>query len=151
MEINQSGIDLVKKFEGSRLNAYLDSVNVPTIGYGATFYENGNKVKIGDKISQQRADELLTYHLNLFAKGITPLITSKVNSNQFSALVSFAYNVGIGALKSSTLLKKVKANPNDKTIANEFAKWNKGGGKVLAGLTSRRAKESDIYFKKIDE
>jgi len=147
MEINQSGIDLVKKFEGSRLNAYLDSVNVPTIGYGATFYENGNKVKIGDKISQQRADELLTYHLNLFAKGITPLITSKVNSNQFSALVSFAYNLGVGNLKNSTLLKKVNANPNDTSIRDEFIKWNRAGGNVLAGLTRRRNAEADLYFK----
>jgi len=146
MEINQSGIDLVKKFEGSRLNAYLDSVNVPTIGYGATFYENGNKVKIGDKISQQRADELLTYHLNLFAKGITPLITSKVNSNQFSALVSFAYNLGVGNLKNSTLLKKVNANPNDTSIRDEFIKWNRAGGNVLAGLTRRRNAEADLYF-----
>jgi len=145
MEINQSGIDLVKKFEGSRLNAYLDSVNVPTIGYGATFYENGNKVKIGDKISQQRADELLTYHLNLFAKGITPLITSKVNSNQFSALVSFAYNLGVGNLKNSTLLKKVNANPNDTSIRDEFIKWNRAGGNVLAGLTRRRNAEADLY------
>jgi len=146
MEINQSGIDLVKKFEGSRLNAYLDSVNVPTIGYGATFYENGNKVKIGDKISQQRADELLTYHLNLFAKGITPLITSKVNSNQFSALVSFAYNLGVGNLKNSTLLKKVNANPNDTSIRDEFIKWNRASGNVLAGLTRRRNAEADLYF-----
>lgn len=152
MKLTKEIKDFVKAKEGLSLTAYLCPAGVWTIGYGNTFYESGIKVKQGDKISKERAELLFNNTFENFALQVKQLVfKSTLNDNQFSALVSFAYNVGIGALKSSTLLKKVKANPNDKTIANEFAKWNKGGGKVLAGLTSRRAKESDIYFKKIDE
>ena len=70
----------------------------------------------------------------------------ELTSNQFSALVSFAYNVGLGALKSSTLLKRVNANPCDEDIKRQFMRWNKGGGRVLKGLTKRRQSESDLYF-----
>lgn len=145
-EINKAGIDLIKSFEGCKLNAYLDSVKVPTIGYGATFYENGDKVKLCDKISPNRANELLIFHLKSFSSKVDALVKSDVNDNQFSALVSFAYNVGVGNLKSSTLLKKVNVNPKDKSIADEFLKWNKAGGKVLAGLTRRRKSEVELYF-----
>lgn len=152
MKLTKEIKDFVKAKEGLSLTAYLCPAGVWTIGYGNTSYETGIKVKQGDKISKERAELLFNNTFENFALQVKQLVfKSTLNDNQFSALVSFAYNVGIGALKSSTLLKKVKANPNDKTIANEFAKWNKGGGKVLAGLTSRRAKESDIYFKKIDE
>jgi lysozyme len=148
MEINQQGLDLIKSFEGCKLNAYLDSVNVPTIGYGATYYENGEKVKLGDKITQQRADELFKFHIKQFSVKVRSLIKSNVNDNQFSALVSFAFNCGIANLQKSTLLKKVNANANDITISNEFMKWNKAGGKVLNGLTRRRKAEADLYFSK---
>jgi len=152
MKLTKEIKDFVKAKEGLSLTAYLCPAKVWTIGYGNTSYETGIKVKQGDKISKERAELLFNNTFENFALQVKQLVfKSTLNDNQFSALVSFAYNVGIGALKSSTLLKKVKANPNDKTIANEFVKWNKGGGKVLAGLTSRRAKESDIYFKKIDE
>lgn len=152
MKLTKEIKDFVKAKEGLSLTAYLCPAKVWTIGYGNTSYETGIKVKQGDKISKERAELLFDNTFENFALQVKQLVfKSTLNDNQFSALVSFAYNVGIGALKSSTLLRKVKANPNDKTIANEFAKWNKGGGKVLAGLTSRRAKESDIYFKKIDE
>jgi len=146
MKINEKGIALIKKFEGCKLKAYKCSAGVPTIGYGATFYEDGAKVKMTDVITQQRADELLTYHIGLFSAKVKPLIKTELNDNQFSALVSFAYNVGTGALNSSTLLKKVNANPKDVSIAAEFAKWNKAGGKVLKGLDSRRAAESALYY-----
>lgn len=153
MKLTQEIKDFVKVKEGLSLTAYLCPAGVWTIGFGNTFYESGIKVKQGDKISKERAELLFNNVFENFALQVKKVIGDSVelNDNQFSALVSFAYNVGISNLKFSTLLKKVKANPNDKTIANEFAKWNKGGGKVLAGLTSRRAKESDIYFKKIDE
>ena len=146
MKINEKGIALIKKFEGCKLKAYKCSAGVPTIGYGATFYEDGTKVKMTDVITQQRADELLAYHVGLFAAKVKPMIKSAVNDNQFSALVSFAYNVGVGALSKSTLLKKVNATQKDVSIAVEFAKWNKAGGKVLKGLESRRAAESALYY-----
>lgn len=82
-----------------------------------------------------------------FSDKLVPLVKSEVNENQFAALTSFAYNAGIGNLKSSTLLKKVNANPSDETIRAEFMKWDKAGGKQLAGLTRRRKAEADLYFK----
>ena len=146
MKINEKGIQLIKSFEGCLLNAYLDSVKVPTIGYGATFYEDGKRVKIGDRITQERANELLEHHIDLFSVKVKRLITKDLNDNQFSALVSFAFNLGYNALGRSTLLKKVNHNPNDITIKNEFLKWNRAGGRVLNGLTRRRIAEAKLYF-----
>lgn len=146
MQLNDKGKDLIKFYEGCKLVAYKCSAAKDTIGYGNTFYENGTSVKPGDKISQERANELFEIIAKDFADKVKPLIKSTVTPNQFAALTSFAYNAGIGNLKSSTLLKKVNANPNDPTIDLEFQKWNKAGGKVLAGLTKRRASESKLYF-----
>ena len=138
--------ELVKHFEGCKLTSYVCSAGHNTIGYGNTFYENGVKVKPGDKITQQRAEELLDIILIKFVQQTNELIKSNVNQNQRDALTDFAYNCGVGNLKSSTLLKKVNADPNDKTIRDEFMKWNKGGGKVLNGLTRRREAEANLYF-----
>lgn len=138
--------ELVKHFEGCKLTAYVCSAGHNTIGYGNTFYENGVKVKPGDKITQQRAEELLDVILIKFVQQTNEVIKSNVNQNQRDALTDFAYNCGLGNLKSSTLLKKVNADPNDKTIRDEFMKWNKGGGKVLNGLTRRREAEANLYF-----
>lgn len=154
MQLSKQGIDLIKSFEGCVLNAYKDSIGKPTIGYGATFYQNGQPVKMGDRITSQQADELLKYHLTLFANSITPIIKKTLTDNQFSALVSFAFNVGSDidadtipeGLGDSTLLKKVNTNPNDPSIKTEFLKWNKAGGKVLKGLTRRREAEANLYF-----
>lgn len=147
MKLNEIGKKLIKDFEGLRLKAYKCSAGVPTVAYGATFYEDGSKVKMTDVITQNRADELFDYHSNLFAEEVAKIVPKTLNDNQFSALVSFAYNVGIGALSKSTLLKKVKANAGDVSIKNEFLKWNKAGGKVLDGLTRRRTAEAALYFK----
>ena len=138
--------ELVKHFEGCKLTAYVCSAGHNTIGYGNTFYENGVKVKPGDKITQQRAEELLDIILIKFVQQTNEVIKSSVNQNQRDALTDFAYNCGLGNLKSSTLLKKVNADPNDKTIREEFMRWNKGGGKVLNGLTRRREAEANLYF-----
>ena len=146
MQLNDKGKDLIKLFEGCKLVAYKCSAAKDTIGYGNTFYENGTSVKPGDKITQERANELFEIIAKEFANKVAPLVKSAVTPNQFAALTSFAYNAGIGNLKSSTLLKKVNANPNDPTIDLEFKKWDKAGGKVLAGLTKRRAAESKLYF-----
>jgi lysozyme len=140
---------MMHKYEGLKLTAYLCPAKVWTIGYGNTFYEDGTKVKQGDKITKERADQLFINITNKnFAEPLLKLIKVKLNENQFSALVCFAYNVGTGALAKSTLLKKVNINPNDLTIRNEFLKWNKAGGKVLNGLTKRRESEANLYFEK---
>lgn len=146
MKIDTTGANLIKQFEGCKLKAYLDSVKVPTIGWGNTQYENGSKVKLGDTITQERADELFLLIVAKFEDGVTKLLRWQITQNKFNALVSFAYNVGLGNLGKSTLLKKVNANPSDPSILAEFAKWNKAGGKVLLGLTRRRKAESDLYF-----
>lgn len=142
-------IDIIKKHEGLRLEAYPDPATGGepwTIGYGNTFYEDGSKVKNGDVISMQRADTLLKFVVGIFQRRMQPLISAKITDNQLWALTSFAYNVGIGNFQKSTLLKKVNANPSDPTIADEFLKWNKAAGKVMAGLTKRRKEESILYF-----
>jgi len=146
MNVNKQGIQLVKSFEGCFLNAYLCPAKVWTIGYGSTKYPNGKSVKQGDKITQQESETLLSDTLDEFSKGVSKLIKVELNDNQFSALVSFAFNLGIGALSKSTLLKKVNANPNDKTIEQEFMKWVNAGGKKLNGLVRRRTAESKLYF-----
>jgi len=147
MKLNQKGYDIIKSFEGLKLKPYLCSAKVPTIGYGNTFYENNVKVKMSDApITKQRAEDLLKLNADRFASKVLNLVKKPITQNQFNALVSFAYNVGSGALASSTLLRKVNVNPNDVTIRNEFLKWNKAGGVAVQGLTNRRIKEAELYF-----
>ena len=147
MKLTEKGINLIKEFEGLRFTAYRDSVGVWTIGYGNTFYEDGSTVKQGDKITQERADSLFRSILDKFAHLIHNSLTNpdRISNAQFSAMVSLAYNIGVGAFKGSTLLRKANANPCDPTIPDEFIRWNKAGGKVLAGLTRRRKAEADLY------
>jgi lysozyme len=147
MKLNKEGYDLIKLFEGLRLKPYLCSAKVPTIAYGSTFYENNKKVLMSDPpITKQRAEELLQLNADRFARKVMNLVKKPITQNQLNALTSFAYNVGSGALASSTLLKKVNVNPNDITIRNEFLRWNKANGVALKGLTNRRIKEADLYF-----
>lgn len=147
MKLNKKGYHLIKLFEGLSLKPYLCSAKVPTIGYGSTFYENNKKVLMSDPpITKQRADELLQISADRFAAKVVNLVKKPITQNQLNALTSFAYNLGSGALASSTLLKKVNVNPNDLTIRNEFLRWNKANGVALKGLTNRRIKEADLYF-----
>jgi lysozyme len=146
-KIGTKGLDLIKSFEGLKLKPYLCPAKVPTVGYGSTFYENGKKVKITDpSITEQRASELLLDSLKGFERYVDSYCRDDINQNQFDALVSFCYNLGPANLKSSTLLKKANVNPNDPTIAQEFLRWNKAGGRALKGLTKRRQAESNLYF-----
>lgn len=146
-KISEAGLNLIKSFEGLRLKPYKCSAGVPTIGYGNTFYENNKKVSLTDVvITESRAIELLGWSLTKFEQYVDSYCRDDISQPQFDALVSFCYNVGPGNLKSSTLLKKVNANPNDPTIRAEFLKWNKAGGKALTGLTRRRTAEADLYF-----
>ena len=146
-KISNLGLELIKKYEGFKAKAYLCPANVITIGYGSTYYENGTKVKLTDTlITKERATELLEALLVSYERSVDSYCVDTINQNQFDALCSFAYNCGVGNLKSSTLLKKVNKNPQDVTIRNEFLKWNKGGGKVLSGLTKRRIEEAQLYF-----
>src|SRR5690606_21471801 len=140
------GYKLIQQFEGLKLKAYQDSVGIWTIGYGNTTYLDGSKVKKGDEITREQADLMFKQTANKFALDVAKLINVCLTQNQFNALVSLAYNIGIGAFKGSTLLKKVNANPNDESIRDEFKRWVRAGGQVLNGLKRRRNEEADLYF-----
>jgi len=154
-KLNQATIDLIKEFEGLRLEAYPDPrPNNPiwTIGYGTIRYPNGTPVKKGDKITQAQAEEYLRKDLENFITDVEKLLKVTLNDNQFGALVSFAYNVGSDidsdtiaeGLGDSTLLKKLNAGDFAGALA-EFPKWNKAEGKVLPGLTRRRLAEQKLF------
>lgn len=146
MKPSKNAIDLIKKYEGLYLNAYICPAGVPTIGYGTIRYPDGKAVKLGEKISLKKAEDLLIHEVE---KINIPLI---LNQNQYDALVSFAYNLGMGNLLKSTLYRKCKANPDDPTIKDEFLKWTKarvkGELKTLKGLVRRRTEEYNLYAKK---
>jgi lysozyme len=146
-KLSLKGFELIKRFEGLSLKPYLCPASIPTIGYGNTYYPNGKKVTLQDEpITQSIADKLLESLLPPYEKAVDSFCRDDISQSQFDALCSFAYNVGIGNLQKSTLIKKVNTNPSDPTIKDEFLKWNKEAGKVLAGLTKRRQAESDLYF-----
>jgi lysozyme len=139
--INQRGLNIVKNFEGLRLNAYLDPVGIWTIGYGHT----GPEVGPGEVITTAQAESLLKKDLVRFENGVRQLVKVPVNSNQFSALVSFAFNVGTGALAQSTLLALL--NQRDyQGAADQFSRWVYGGGQALPGLVSRRNAERALFL-----
>ena len=133
-------IPVIKEFEGCRLKAYKCPADVWTIGYGHT-----DGVKEGDEITQQEADRLLASDVELFSTGVQRLVASDINRNQLGALTSFAFNVGLGNLRHSTLLKLVNAEKFTEA-ADQFARWNKAAGKPLKGLTKRRESEAKLYF-----
>ena len=148
MKISENGLSLIKQFEGLSLKPYLDAVNIPTIGYGSTYYEDGTKVTLKDKpITEERATQLLEFIANkTFSENINKVVKVALNQNQFDALVSFAYNVGNKNFNWSTLLKKL--NLSDHVGASlEFGRWNQANGKILNGLVLRRQKERELFLK----
>jgi lysozyme len=149
MNPSNNCLELILKFEGLKLVPYLCPAKIPTIGVGATMYENGVKVKLTDPpITKERALQLLSFDLIKFGEYVDRY-TKEINQNQFDALTSFCYNLGPTNYKNSTLLKKINANPNDKTIRDEFLKWTKANGKTLLGLVKRREAEANLYEKPI--
>lgn len=137
---------LCRRFEGLYLRPYLCPAGVPTIGYGATFYENGVKVSMKDKpISKERAEALLLWHLQHgFLPGVMKLCPQVDTPARLGALLDFAFNLGLGNLKASTLRKRVnQGNWLDAQV--QVMKWNKAGGKVLRGLTIRRTAEKELF------
>jgi len=148
MTASQNCINLIKMFEGYKAKSYLCPASVVTIGFGSTMYTDGRKIKLGDTINEQQANELLMWELKNKSISLHGL---NLNQNQFDSCLSFVYNVGIGAFTKSTLRKKILLNPNDQTIKDEFLKWNKAtvDGKLieLKGLTKRRTAEAELYFK----
>ena len=151
-KINNAGIELIKSFEGLFLKPYLDSVGIATVGYGTIQYENGTKVSMNDKpITQERALELLQHEVEEKARNVERMVKVQLNDNEFAALVSFAYNVGWQALEKSTLLKLLNAGTDRVTVADQLLRWNKAGGKELAGLTRRRQAERSLFLQPLVE
>lgn len=144
MELSKTGLDMIKSFEGLSLTAYkaLDTEKYYTIGYG----HYGSDVKKGMRITSARAEELLKQDVKSFVSGVEKALKVKVNQNQFDALVSLAYNIGVGAFTSSTLLKKLNGG-DVKGASEQFLVWNKSGGRTIDGLKTRRAKEKALFDK----
>ncbi len=143
-KINQTGIELIKKFEGLRLLCYDDGVGIATIGYGHT-----KTVKLSDigkkSITKTRAEALLKKDVGNSERAVQRYINVKLNDEQFAALVSFTFNLGVSSLKGSTLRRKLNAGDYD-SVPSELARWVKAGGRTLAGLVKRRSAESDLFM-----
>jgi len=140
MRTSDKGLELIKKHEGLKLTAYRCPAGVWTIGYGHT-----RTAKSGLTIEQRTADELLKQDVRFAEIAVTKELPT-ISQPKFDALVSFVFNVGAGAFQKSTLLKRIKANQEEHLIRHEFSRWDKAGGKVLAGLVRRRQDEANLYF-----
>jgi lysozyme len=142
MKTSQDGIDLIKHFEGGRLEAYQCPAGIWTIGYGHTL-----NVRKGDVITEEEAEKFLREDLDVSERCVTNTVTSEYSQSQFDAMVSFVFNLGQGHFKTSTLLKKV--NEKDYSGASmEFLRWVSAGGKKSAGLILRRQAEKKLFDKK---
>jgi len=133
--------DLIRRFEGCFLEAYLDPEGIPTIGWGDT----GPGIKIGTTWTQDLADEMLRKRVSEAGRYVSFAVTAPLSQNQFDALTDFVYNAGSGNLASSHLLQYVNAGKFD-LAALEFPKWDHGGGKVLLGLKARREAEAELFL-----
>ncbi len=139
MNVSENGLNLIREFEGCKLEAYQDSVGVWTVGYGST-----RGVCSGLTITQEDADRRLQNDVQGAVLCVKNAVKVNVTQNQFDALVSFVFNLGCGALRNSQLLRKLN-DMDDEGAASEFGKWNHGGGQVLAGLTRRREAEAELF------
>jgi len=143
--INAAGIALIKQFEGCRLTPYADLAGVLTVGWGHT----GDDVKAGVPWSQKKADAVFINDVAQRVPAVLAACKVEPNENQLAAMVSLAYNIGLGAFKKSTVLRLHNAG-NFVGAANAFTMWNKAGGVVRAGLTRRRAAEMALYLTPVD-
>lgn len=141
--IPKEAVDIIKKYEGRKLTAYKCPANVWTCGYGST----GPDIKEGVTWSIWEAEDRLKADLVRFASAVDKLVTVPITSNQRAALISFAFNLGAQALKESTLLKLLNEGKWE-AAAEEFPRWNKAAGRVLAGLTARRCAEQALFLRK---
>ena len=152
MNISTNGINLIKKYEGCSLTAYLCPANVWTIGWGTTEPINGVKIHKGMTITQQQADDLLLVNLKSYERAVNKLGVT-FNQNQFDALVSFCYNLGTGIFRGN-LLQAIQTK-NWKSVASQMKLYNKarvnGVLTELKGLTKRRNEESALFLLPVEE
>jgi len=144
-QVSPQGVDLICGFEGLELKAYDDGVGVCTIGYGTTIYPHGKAVQYGDTCTIEQAKNYMQHDLRRFEQAVSSAVNVPLNQNQFDALVSLSYNIGIGAFKNSTLLKLL--NTSDYHAAShQFDVWIKAGDKTVQGLVNRRAVEKTLFL-----
>lgn len=144
MKTSLNGLKIIKDFEGLRLKAYKCSAGVWTIGYGHT-----SGVKEGDVITKEQAEKYLKKDVISFENTVNGVVKVKLNQNQFDALVSLVFNIGSGAFKKSTLLKKLNAGDYD-GASEQFLVWVKAGGQTLKGLVNRREQERALFRKEVN-
>lgn len=143
--VSENGIDFLIKEEGMILKPYLDAVGIPTIGIGCTYYEDGTRVKMTDKpITKERAIDLFKNLLQHYEKAVWSVTRDDITQNQFDALASLCFNIGVAGFKGSTVVKRVNANPADQSIKAAFEMWKNAGGRPL--LLNRRRREAKLYF-----
>ena len=144
IKISSKGIDLICGFEGLEFQAYDDGIGVCTIGYGTTIYPNGHSVQYGDTCTTKQAKSYMLHDLSRFERAVNFAVKVPLNQNQFDALVSLTYNIGIGAFQNSTLLKLLNAE-DYLGASNQFDVWIKAGGQTVQGLVNRRAVEKRLF------
>jgi lysozyme len=145
MKMTVEGLRLIREFEGFRSKAYRDAVGVWTIGYGHTSMAGAPQVSAGMTITREEAEKILERDVEQFSKGVSQLLTVAISDQQFSALVSFAYNVGLGNFKKSSVLLAVNGRDFQR-VPQRLNLWVKAGGRVLPGLIRRRAAEGALFL-----
>ena len=143
-----SALNFIKIKEGGLyLKAYLDSGNVPTIGWGSTYdFDKQRKVLLGDTITKEQAQKWLEMETSSNANEIKKLVKPYLNKNELNSLISFVYNVGINAFRNSTMLKLLNSGADKQTVANEFDRWVYDNGVKVQGLVNRRIAEKKLFL-----
>jgi lysozyme len=147
MKTSQAGLELIKQFEGFRAKAYLCSAKVPTIGYGSTRYADGTPVSLRDPaITEAVGLALFKETLVSYEKGVAKAVKVTLEQYEFDALVSLCYNIGVGNLASSTLVRLLNEDEARIEVAGQFLRWNRANGAVISGLTRRREAEREMFL-----
>lgn len=145
--ISEAGLQDIRAYESLRLNAYRDGNGVPTIGYGATRYENGQRVQMGDTITYERAEQLLLWYVRRECEvPINALVVVPLNQDQFDSLCALVYNIGAAQFATSTLLKVINAGNDPGAVAEQIVRWRKDNGEDVRGLWRRRCREAELYL-----
>ena len=148
MKLSANGFKLLGELEGIVLRPYRDSVGIPTIGIGSTYYEDGTKVKMSDKaITKERAIQLAKNVVKSFEAQVNKSILPTMTQNQFDAMVLLCYNIGESGFARSSVVRNFNAG-NLQKAADSFLLWNKAGGKVVKGLVNRRNIERTLFLSK---
>lgn len=146
MKTGERGLALIKEFEGCKLAAYQCPAGIWTIGIGSTHYGDGTPVTKSRTLPTEKAAiALLAATIGQYEKAVNA-VDAELTQNEFDALICLCYNIGVGNFSSSTLVKMLNAGEDKEEVAKQFVRWNKAGGKVMAGLTRRREAEAKLFL-----